>query len=200
MRAVRIAPQRMRTLTLAWTAPSAALLAWHSHAFLREELLRFWPWGLPSPALFFGPQLVPLVALAAFALWLGLLLALTRIERFGVEFFGARRGWRITPDVSLVITAHASPFWLLSAILAVSLGRALESLVMWGPLDHLPRLVNWLSSATAFAGATGFLIGMIWFEWTTFLGVRACRYANPPEAEGESPGLEPLAPMQTSAS
>lgn len=176
MRRVRIDADGMRLLTFANITIAAAVLASATHGAIREFVLDVWPSGLGSPAALFGPTLRPVFAVATLAMWFVLFVSLTRIERFGVRFFSKRRGWRVSATVALVVTAHASFLWIAAAGLAV-LG---PSVVAWLS-DALPLSVSrYLIGTKVIAGPLGFVAGMTWFELTTFLGVRACRYANEP--------------------
>lgn len=176
MRAARIEPRGMRALTLANIVIAAAILTAPTHAPIREFALDLWPAALPSPASIFGPTLR--VAFAGFTLctWLALLIALTRIERLGVVFFSRRRAWRVTPTVALVVTAHASFLWIAAAACAV----LAPSTIGWLSAELPLNIARYLVGAKVIAGPLGFIAGMTWFEFTTFLGVRACRFANPP--------------------
>ncbi|HEX8877036.1 MAG TPA: hypothetical protein VF777_09830 [Phycisphaerales bacterium] len=176
MRRVRIERRGMRALTLANIAIAGAILAAPSHASVREFVLDLWPASLPSPASIFGPTLRAAFAAMTFFVWCGLLLALTRIERLGVVFFSSRRAWRVTPTIALVVTAHASFLWIAAASLAV----LAPPVVAWVSAELPLSVARYLIGTKVIAGPLGFVAGMTWFEWTTFLGVRACRYANEP--------------------
>lgn len=176
MRGVRIEARGMRGLTIANIAIAASVLTAPTHAAIREFVLDLWPAAVPSPAAVFGPTLRAAFTGMTFALWLGLLLSLTRIERFGVVFFSKRRMWRVTPTVALVVTAHASFLWIAAAAAAV----LAPSLVAWLSAELPLSTARYLIGTKVIAGPLGFIAGMTWFEFTTFLGVRACRFANEP--------------------
>lgn len=166
----------MRALTLANVVIAATILTAPTHAPVREFVLDLWPAALPSPAAVFGPTLRAAFAVLSFGMWLALLLSLTRIERFGVVFFSKRRSWRVTPTVALVVTAHASFLWIAAASAAV----LAPSLVAWLSAELPLSVARYLIGTKVIAGPLGFIAGMTWFELTTFLGVRACRFANEP--------------------
>lgn len=178
MRKVRIERRSMRALTLANIVIAATILTAPTHSQVREVVLDLWPAALPSPAAVFGPTLRTTFTVCTFALWLGLLLTLTRIERYGVVFFSKRRAWRVTPTVALVVTAHASFLWIAAAAMAV----LAPPLVAWMASELPLGAARYLIGLKVIAGPLGFIAGMTWFELTTFLGVRACRFANEPRA------------------
>lgn len=122
-----------------------------------------------------------LVALAS-ALAYGVLWVLTRIEFGGIQFFGARRSWRINEGVASVICAHAAVGWVLGA-----LGMLCISF-FWG--THWAPTASWSTRSTTLVHytvwvpsiAAVFLAGLFVFEILVYIGVRECRYANPPGA------------------
>lgn len=182
MRGVRIESRGMRALTLANIVIASSILTAPTHAGVREFVLDLWPASIASPAAVFGPTLRWAFGAAAFAMWFGLFVSLTRIERMGVVFFSKRRAWRVTPTVALVVTGHASFLWMGAAALAV----LAPSLVGWMSAELPLWLARYVIGSKVIAGPLGFVAGMTWFEWTTFLGVRACRYANEPREAGMS--------------
>lgn len=121
-----------------------------------------------------------LVGLAV--LWYVVLLGLTRIESAGIRFFGRRRGWRVTPDLATAVCAHASVGWAAAGlgVLAVSMYWQAH----WGPgttlVQRLSAVQYYWVWAPSLAGV--FLAGLVLFEILVYIGVRECRYANPPGA------------------
>ncbi|MEO1718307.1 MAG: zinc ribbon domain-containing protein [Planctomycetota bacterium] len=119
---------------------------------------------------------------AAYAVLRGL----TAIERAGLQFFGNKRGGRVTPGIARAVTAHASYGWMLAGLLAVILaflGHSVfrtwyGSLGTWWVLRLVP-------AHTAFA-AGGFFAGLIVFETLSYLGTLRCRFANLPRPHAES--------------
>jgi predicted RNA-binding Zn-ribbon protein involved in translation (DUF1610 family) len=176
MRAVRIERRGMRAMTLANITIAATILTAPTHASIREFVLDLWPAALPSPAAVFGPTLRAAFTVLTLAMWFALLVSLTRIERFGVVFFSKRRAWRVTPTVALVVTAHASFLWIAAAMMAV----LAPPFVAWVSAEAPLEVARYLIGTKVIAGPLGFIAGMTWFELTTFLGVRACRFANEP--------------------
>ncbi|MEO0632013.1 MAG: hypothetical protein AAFY46_15010 [Planctomycetota bacterium] len=122
---------------------------------------------------------------------------LTAIERAGLQFFGNKRGGRITPGIARTVTAHASYGWVLSGLLAVVLaflGHSVfrtwyGSLGTWWVLRLVP-------AHTAFAAA-GFFTGLLVFETLSYLGAMRCRFANPARPAGESANETPSNPEPT---
>jgi hypothetical protein len=153
------------------------------------------PWAIAALLLKLnqgGPELRDLTTAAFFLLciWFPLPI-LTLIEVTGLRFFGRQRGWRITPQVAWTVCAHASYAWALCGLL-LALGYAASQLRLdlnfgrW--LDT--QLTNLLGPATAsyfrpfrewLGPAIGAYLGLLAFETLVYLGVRRCRYANPPE-------------------
>jgi hypothetical protein len=105
---------------------------------------------------------------------------LTVIESIGIRFFGRQRGWRITHDVAWTVCSLASIGWFIGACVC-ALGIALIHL---GGMQHqrlidsrhLPDFID-VGAIVAIAGA---LIGLLYFELLVYLGIRQCRFANPP--------------------
>lgn len=155
---------------------ASSLLTMRTSEPARELLLSIWPQRISSPAAFLGPTW-PLIATCMVLLgWLGLFVFLTEVERLGVAFYSRRRGWRVDRTLSSVATAHASGAWPLAAFLGVALPSVLDHSQAMLPTYAAP----YLTGLRFFAGSTGFIAGMIWFEMCTYFGIRACRYANPP--------------------
>jgi len=119
----------------------------------------------------------------------GLYKALIGIERLGIRFFGRRRGWRVTPAVSRTVCAHASIGWVLGAFLpgvVISLFAVvmlplvfLVTRQMGGPSTGGPE-INSLPFFPFLMLFYAIPLGLIFFELQVFLGVRACKFANPP--------------------
>lgn len=128
-----------------------------------------------------------------------ILLALTWIEALGMRLVGARRGWRITPDIASQVCAHASVGWIFAGLLpllCLAAGTAALRLfpeggarVMNSRLD-IGGFAPWLGKRVslgdlfAFAGLVGgFLGGLLIFEMLVYVGVRRCRFANAPNED-----------------
>ncbi len=121
----------------------------------------------------------------------GLLFTLSRIEYHGVRFFAARRGWRLPPAAAWQVCAHASFGWVLSGVcpLLLTLAWRVATDVLGarprGVLDLTRQGLGRTDWATVVSGALlilGWLCGLLAFELLVYVGVRECRYANPPEA------------------
>jgi predicted RNA-binding Zn-ribbon protein involved in translation (DUF1610 family) len=108
-----------------------------------------------------------------------ILMLLTAIEARGVRFFGARRGWRITPAVAATVCGHASIGWVIAGILVLLVTTSLPVHLSPPPGAFRPYLffVAWIP-----IGAIAFIAGMLVFECLVYLGVRRCRYANTPDS------------------
>jgi len=104
-----------------------------------------------------------------FGVWF-VMLALTSVEFTGIRFFGARRGWRITPAVALVICAHAATGWLVGGA-----GVALAWLVGANTL-LVSDTVLWALIAAFFLG------GMCLYSLLAGAGFHALRFVNDPAA------------------
>ncbi len=134
----------------------------------------------------------------------GVLLLLTWIECLGVRFIAARRGWRVTRAAAWQICAHASVGWILCGLIPVlslagvfiaarffgaSPGGVID-LTGWltnpptGGPNPGPRglTVNLYQLVVGGGVLVGYAGGLLVFETLVYLGIRACRYANPPEA------------------
>lgn len=127
------------------------------------------------------------VGFAPGALWFGVsfliaALAMTQIERVGIETFGRRQRWRVTRRVSLAVCAHASVGWVIAGVLLA--GAMLLLAVLPRDLHRLPsggvlrgtRLAG-LHVLPVLLGLAGFA-GMLVFETLVYFGVRECRFAN----------------------
>lgn len=120
-------------------------------------------------------------------LWFGVsflvaALAMTQIERIGIEAFGRRRRWRITRQVSLAVCAHASVGWVVAGALVAGAMLLLAALphdlrfLPSGGLLRGTRLAG-LHVMPVLLGLSGFA-GMLVFETLVYFGVRECRFAN----------------------
>jgi len=117
---------------------------------------------------------------------------MTFLEEVGIRFFGRRRGWRISKNVSAAVVSHASIAWALSGVgvgvvWALFLRDELEVRNVYGPI----------SSYTLYM-FLAFLPGMLWFETLVWIGMRKLRFANVSGAEkhladAHTHGLEPHA-------
>lgn len=128
------------------------------------------------------------------AVWC-LLLALTWVEVQGVRLFARPRGWRVTKRVAWQVCAHASVGWIMAGWLVIAMLATLFILTRYFPAASgrwltrtfvLPRVggrVNVQEIVSALGLVAGYSGGLLWFEALVYRGVRACRFANPPEAE-----------------
>jgi len=135
------------------------------------------------------------LSMAAALVFFGVpVILLTWIERTGIRYFGRRRGWRITREVSRTICAHASYGWILSGLL-VSLGwhfMRRSDLPLWlatpkpwlGGREILP--VGIAVPALLFLA---FLPGMILFECWVYAGFVRMRYANVLNADARTTSI-----------
>ncbi len=106
--------------------------------------------------------------------------ALTAIESVGIRFFGKQRGWRITREVAWTVCDLASVGWLTGAcvcgagLLLLHVGVMQEMRLIDTP--HMP-VFGMIGAMTMLVGLS---IGLLQFELLVYLGVRQCRFANPP--------------------
>lgn len=110
---------------------------------------------------------------------LGLLVS---IESLGIQLMGIKNHWRITPPLAAAITAHAAPGWYTAAVLAPAgylAGQLINTDFAFGS-SNLVSIV--FAKPPILLASLGFLAGLVHYETLVYLGVRACRYANPPEA------------------
>jgi len=110
--------------------------------------------------------LTPIVALAT---WAGLL-GLSWIEARGVRLIGRLRHARVTRHVAYAVVGHASAGWLAGAILAAGTTLTLAA------LQPRSLLLADLGIGVVVAG----VVGLVWFEVLTSLGLRRMRFANHP--------------------
>jgi hypothetical protein len=129
---------------------------------------------------------------AVMALVYVILASLSGIEWLGIQFFGSRRGWRITPNVARVICTHASVGWLVGGMLVLVgsvIGAGLLRLTMShdvgvfrGPMMLAPI---WMPTA-------GFFVGLLVFETLAYIGMHRMRFANRAKPETpKAPNPEP---------
>jgi hypothetical protein len=124
-----------------------------------------------------GPRIVSVVwALPLQVLAIAVvLLLLTLVEWGGIQLAARTRGWRVTPAAAWQVCAHATVGWIITGLtswvgLMVSLNVAAN---VSGPLG---QILSWcIPVAWAF-------FGLIVFELLVWVGVRRCRFANPPSA------------------
>lgn len=157
---------------LRWTLVAAAILG----ALAGIEPLQSAAALLGAPAR--GEFWVAAGLLLSAMLMYGSLQALTGIERFGVQFFGRRRSWRVTPAIATTICAHAAAGWIVACVLAsaatfakVPLLDRLDNMTLTGTTAALIGVVNALP-------LIGFFAGMLLFESLVYLGIRRCRFGN----------------------
>ncbi len=110
----------------------------------------------------------------------GVIWLLTLIESVGIRFFGRQRGWRITREVSKTVCSLASVGWLVGACVC-AVGCIFLHLGFMQELNlidsrHTPKF----GIIGALIVITGAIIGLLYFELLVYLGVRQCRFANPP--------------------
>ncbi len=110
--------------------------------------------------------------LVAFVVWI-VLAVLTLIEYGGVQFFGSRSRWRVTPSVAWSVCAHSTVGWLVGAI-----GGGL-AFALWTWRINLDRLLPLaIEFALLILIAAGPMSGLIIFETLVYIGIRRCRFAN----------------------
>ncbi|MBU6413189.1 MAG: hypothetical protein KGS45_06925 [Planctomycetes bacterium] len=128
------------------------------------------------------PILIAYAAVFALVFWI-----LTRIECFGIEFISRRRGWRLLPAAARQVCAHASYGWILAALL-LDVGLGLSQLLPVAGQQVQGRTVTVQVINAILALLPGapplicFFLGLFTFEWLVYVGVRACRWANPAAA------------------
>ncbi len=131
--------------------------------------------------LLFGITTDRLIGIPAFALGI---VVLSMIEFVGLRIFGKRRGWRVSPEVAMTVVGHASAAWMLAAVLCGVGFRIGQSTDGGLPLPQAIWSIAGRSSIdwSVVLPVAGFLGGMLAFEVLVYIGVRRCRFANPPTA------------------
>ncbi|MFI4896500.1 MAG: hypothetical protein ACIARR_01600 [Phycisphaerales bacterium JB059] len=129
-----------------------------------------------------GRSLARWTALVALPLW-PVVMLLIWIEARGIQYFGARRGFRITPDLAWSVCGHGSVGWAIAAV-GFWLGA---SLIGWGVGQSVeystdpaydPVFASRLIGVGIGAGGLLMLTGFVFFEVFAWLGLRRCRFAN----------------------
>lgn len=119
------------------------------------------------------------------------IMVLTYVEFRGIRFIAQRRGWRLSRDAAWQVCAHASVGWMFCGLLsllgmAAMTGLALRTKLI--PQSHLdlspvlPVRMMWHDAIGGVLVIGGYLAGLIIFETLVYVGVRQCRFANPPQA------------------
>ncbi|MCC6230725.1 MAG: hypothetical protein IT432_16055 [Phycisphaerales bacterium] len=134
-------------------------------------------------------QLASLVAITIVAALI--LLFLTWVECLGIRFFAARRSWRLTRAMAWQVCAHASVGWLAAG--PCVWGALLLTSTLAGSTQMIAGIVSVRDLIGGGLIFTAVLIGMLTFEMLVYLGVRQCRFANPPRLAG-GPGGDTIAP------
>lgn len=128
-------------------------------------------------------QFVSLLALTIFAA--AVLLLLTWVECVGIRFFAARRAWCLTPAAAWQVCAHASVGWLAAGPCVWA------ALLLTSTLAGNTQTIFGIVSVHDLIGGglvfTAVLLGMLAFEVLVYLGVRQCRFANPPRSDTIAP-------------
>lgn len=110
------------------------------------------------------------------------LLAASWIESVGIQLFGRRRGWRVTRHVATAVCGHAAVGWVMGGLFA-ALASCLAAIATM--MNGRPIVLPVVIAMIGLSG--GGLIGLLWFEILVYMGIRACRFANPPDATGALP-------------
>ncbi len=133
-------------------------------------------------------QLASLVAITIVAALV--LLFLTWVECLGIRFFAARRSWRLTGAMVWQVCAHASVGWLAAG------PCVWIALLLTSTLAGSTQMIAGVVSVRDLIGGglifTAVLVGMLAFEVLVYLGVRQCRFANPPRP-ADGPGRDTIA-------
>ncbi|MFG0292896.1 MAG: hypothetical protein ACF8MJ_07055 [Phycisphaerales bacterium JB050] len=129
----------------------------------------------------YGVSVNALVAMPPFAIGV---CVLSLVEYFGLRFFGKRHGWRVSPAVAMTVVGHAGVAWLVAGCLA-GIGFWLGGAFSGG--IEVPSFLRMLAGRGMIEWehllpVVGFLAGMLVFEVLVYIGVRRCRFANPPTA------------------
>jgi hypothetical protein len=136
------------------------------------------PWLLNDRSFTLGQRFGFAFAVALGGGLVGILVfgALSRIERGGIRFFGAKRGWRITREVSHAITNHASIGWFVGALLAGVTYGVSSAMLLWHAIDQEIG-----TAIQTYGPPVGTLLGLLTFEILVYIGVRQCKFANTPK-------------------
>jgi hypothetical protein len=98
-------------------------------------------------------------------------IAAMSLETFGLRQIGRVHRWRISPEVSTTVVRYASVGWVAGVLVATPIMVVLTQ-------DGLASaMASRLSGALVFATL---LIPLFWFELLCYLGIRRCKFANPP--------------------
>ena len=126
---------------------------------------------------------------AIFFLMWGILIALTKIEAAGLRYFGRRRGFRITGELSRCICGYGAAGWILAGA-----GLAYVLVCLWIPM-YFPspsaastgRAPGGVVLSLAWIGAVPIVAGFLFFEVFAAMGMQRCRFANQPrKTSGEA--------------
>ena len=118
---------------------------------------------------------------AAFVLTLPVLAVLTAIECWGIRLVGTRRGWRITPAVASTVCDFASVGWLIgSVVFAIGVCASVILLIVVPSSERTAAMF----AAVISSGGAG--VGLLTFETLVYIGIRQCRFANPPTSHTRS--------------
>ncbi len=142
-------------------------------------------WLIPTLALLvtmFGPFRNMNVPYLIFFFVCGTLFiaCLTAIEFAGLPFFAARRGWRVPPDASFVIVAHASAAWIISGAGVALLWVTWTLIDFYAPVILSRRVgsMGTLKDMIFPACIAVFILGMVIFSLLAGSGWKSLRYAN----------------------
>ncbi|MBY0311043.1 MAG: hypothetical protein K2W85_03140 [Phycisphaerales bacterium] len=135
-----------------------------------------------------SPMEVLLFAVVFASMTAPVTLLLGWIEKRGVIFFAAKRGWRIPEPLARSIINHCTLTWfwawyglvlgvLIGPVLDRQLSRVATNTLIDAMLPVAPPLL-------------GFIAGMLVFETLVYVAVRQCRFANVPDEKG--PSITPL--------
>ncbi len=111
---------------------------------------------------------------------------LISIEHRGIRFFGKQRGWRVSAAVADTVCGHASVGWCVGGLLAGVMGvyRTVQHVAGFVHGENLSLTAGeawlYLMPPVVAIGVT-VVVGLLPFEILVYLGVRQCRFANPPE-------------------
>jgi hypothetical protein len=183
-------PRGLLLLTTS-TASALASVGWILPVYLPIKN----PDEFPAPSMLGTIPVVIIFALIP----LFLFIILTIIETQGLRFFGNRKGYRVTHEMSKAITAHGSVGWLLCALgLTISALFGYAFVFIMTPqlpaptgneiLDSYNRLFtgppSWVYTVNLLL-YTLILPGFLFFEFFAYLGLRRCKYANRVRPQGD---------------